>query len=269
MEIREIAVESVDVVPGRNPRLSFSNDYIEALGSSLLVDGQESPITVLRKEGRYELIHGENRLRAAIAKGIQVLEAKVYDSLSGTEIICKSLKPNLTQKPLGLLEVALKVKELKDVSGWSHDRVGRELGWSQRWATDRIRIAEKLSPQVRQAVSTSCLRFDQARLMTKLPIEEQDGALIEILRSRMTGKLTAVYVAQLLGTRQGAAVNPTRLLSGSRHLIEMLHVITDNCERNSTYFSPDNLRELESAYSLLIRLLGKLGAIVHRLGAQK
>ncbi len=269
MEIRSIETEKIDVVPGRNPRLIFSPGYIESLGQSLLTDGQETPIVVLRRGERFELIHGENRLRAARLKRIRTLTAKVFNALSEPEIICKALKPNLAQSKLGLLEVALKVVELKNCSGWSHGRIAQQLCWSQRWVTDRIRIAEGLTPNIRRLISTSCLKHTQARLLTKLPLEEQDGAAIEIMRRRMTGKQTALYVAQLLGNRLGVGSDATRLITESKHLLLILHVVADSCCTKLASISENSLSEIGDIYHLLVRLLGKISAIVHRSDAQK
>jgi len=227
MEIREIEINRIDVVAGRNPRIRIDNDYSENLGRWMLRDGQDSPVSVVQRGDRYELIDGECRLRGAVQAGMQALRAKIYTSVSESDILCIALRQNLLQSTLADEEIGITLKKIRDGYGWSHERIATSLGKRQHWVSDKISLVERNSPNIIALVSGRRLKFSQALALARLPHEEQDMAVLEVMRCNMTHKLTKEYVRQLLGEDPNRNHDTATLVSELRHIVSIVKTITE------------------------------------------
>ena len=86
-----------------NPRTIFSDEGIQELSDSIQKYGLQSEILVRPKNGRYELIFGERRLRASKKAGLTTIRAKCED-LSDSEAKIRAFIENLQRENLTPIE---------------------------------------------------------------------------------------------------------------------------------------------------------------------
>jgi ParB/RepB/Spo0J family partition protein len=97
-----IALEDIEL-NYRNPRQDFSKESLKELADSLKMHGQLQPIVVRRKGGKYELIIGERRVRAAVYADISKLRAEIVD-LTDAEADARRLIENIQRNDLSIWE---------------------------------------------------------------------------------------------------------------------------------------------------------------------
>lgn len=136
------------VVPRSQVRKTFVG--LEELAQSLREEGQQTPILVEQKnaEGKYVIIQGERRWRAAQIAGMKRIEAIVVEKpIEETDRKIGQLTENMQRDDMKPLEIAAAIKELMD-TGLRITDIGRRLGKSRPYIAlyaDLIDIPEVLS----------------------------------------------------------------------------------------------------------------------------
>jgi len=264
MEIKDIEVSKVEVVPGWNPRSIFNDDYISTLGLSLVQDGQRTPISVMQRGDSFQLIDGECRLRAAIKERILILKARIYTSLSESDVLCMSLKQNLTQSTLGDLDIGIALKKILDERNWSHQRLANVILKKQRWVSSKIALATRISPNIRSMFSSQRLKFSHVLILSRLPHEEQDTAVLEVLRRRMTSRQAREYIQQLLGGNYDRNYDTSKLILELRHIVAMVNTITERHITNNIPLPKAIEDDLIALNHELLNACSMVGVLVRR-----
>lgn len=135
------------IVPNPNqPRSIFTQTELVELADSIRSLGVLQPLTVRRRDGQWELVAGERRLRAAKLAGLEqvpCLSIQV-DSQSSSLL---ALVENLQRRDLDFWEEALALRRLIDTFHLSQEDVARRVGKSQSAVANKLRLL-KLPPQV-------------------------------------------------------------------------------------------------------------------------
>lgn len=140
-ELREIAIELVEPNPSQ-PRRRFDEAALDALAESLSENGVLQPVLVRPREGgRYELVAGERRWRAAQRAGIPVLPAIVErrDDASSLEA---AIVENMAREDLNPVEEARAVAALVEELGLTREEVGRRVGRSRVAVSNLLRLLD-------------------------------------------------------------------------------------------------------------------------------
>jgi len=154
-------------------REEVDEDHVNQIAESLEEDGQWNPVIVRPGEnGDYELIAGHTRLRAAKRIGWDELEATVKD-IDEKEAQELALKTNLKRKGMDKLEEGKVINEILDQHDLSEAELAEELGKSQRWVNERIRVALELDPKVKGLVQEDELSYNIARIVTQVDENKQ------------------------------------------------------------------------------------------------
>jgi ParB family chromosome partitioning protein len=138
---REIPVGMIQANPGQ-PRKRFDEASIEALSRSLADTGVIQPLIVRPlADGRYELIAGERRWRAAAHAGIETVPALIRDEdeLQRMQI---ALIENVAREDLNPVDEARACATLVDELGVSKEELGRRLGRSRVAISNLIRLLD-------------------------------------------------------------------------------------------------------------------------------
>jgi ParB family chromosome partitioning protein len=126
-ELRELALEQVE--PSRSqPRRYFDEAALQALAGSLSVRGVLQPVLVRPlKEGRYGLVAGERRWRAAKLAGLQSIPALVsrYDDRAALQT---ALIENMAREDLNPVEEARACVTLKQEFGLTYRKIAESVG---------------------------------------------------------------------------------------------------------------------------------------------
>ena len=131
----------IDVEPNKEqPRKAFDKEKLDALTSSISEIGVILPIIVTKKEsGRYMIIAGERRWRAAKAAGLKKIPAiiKNYEEKEAAEV---ALIENLQREDLNPIEEAKGYKSLIDGFSMTQEEISKRVGKSRSAITNSLRI---------------------------------------------------------------------------------------------------------------------------------
>src|ERR671923_481831 len=140
-ELRELPVEMIRRNP-RQPRTQFGPDSIKALAASLADAGVVQPLIVRPlRDGRFELIAGERRWRAAREAGLQTVPAIVRDE-DEAERLQTALIENMAREDLNPVDEARACAALVEDLGLSKKQLARRLSRSRPSISNLIRLLD-------------------------------------------------------------------------------------------------------------------------------
>jgi ParB family chromosome partitioning protein len=173
------------VSSGHNPRKNVDPIYIRELAESLKRDGQWDPIIARkRNNGRYELIAGECRLRAAKLAGLKTLKARVLES-NDVESLILALKTNILRKDLNPVEEGNALRELVSIEK-DLKNLTKELSKSKTWVSNRLKLAERATEGVKNAVLKEELSLLSAIKTAELDEGLQGPVASKVIRERLS-----------------------------------------------------------------------------------
>ena len=174
------------------PRRTFTEAELAELEASLRTNGLLQPITVRPKgQGRWELVAGERRLRAATRLGWTEIPAVIRD-FDDRAMLTLALMENLQRSDLNALEEAEGYQRLIDEFGLTQQQVADAVGKDRTTITNLLRVLT-LPPSIRSMVEKGLLSTGHAR------------ALLALRDARRQQELAAEVVAKQLSVRQTEA----------------------------------------------------------------
>ena len=187
-----------DIVPNPNqPRQAFDEESLASLTSSVRELGVLQPVLVRPgSDGRYELIAGERRWRAARRAGLPSIPAlvKVLDDTASLE---QAVVENLHREDLNPLEEAAAYQQLIEEFHLTHEQVALRVGKSRAAVSNALRLFQ-LPPAVQKLVADSQLSAGHAKALLGTP----DRAYLEHLARRAVAEgLTVRDVEEAVRTR--------------------------------------------------------------------
>lgn len=159
---REIALDTVRTNP-QQPRTAFDEEDLAALAASIRKSGILQPVLVRPKDGGFELVAGERRLRAAKLAGLAKVPVVVRD-IDDRAILQIALVENLQRRDLNPMEKARAFRQLVQMNGWTQDQAAESLGLSRPTVANFMRLLE-LPPEVQEAVSRGTVSMGHARAL--------------------------------------------------------------------------------------------------------
>ena len=179
------------------PRRRFDEEELRELSESIRSYGILNPLTVRLRCGKYELVAGERRLRAAKLAGLKEVPCLLVD-VDMQDAGLLALVENLQRKDLDFLEEAEGLQRLIRMFGMSQEEAARRIGKSQSAVANKLRLL-KLPPDVLDALRQNGLSERHGRALLRLPDgESQRAALAVILENHMTVAAADAYIDALL-----------------------------------------------------------------------
>jgi ParB family transcriptional regulator, chromosome partitioning protein len=140
-ELRELALELISPSP-HQPRRAFDEQALEALAGSLGDRGVLQPVLVRpRPGGRYELVAGERRWRAAQIAGLETIPALVRDRGDAAALEV-ALIENMAREDLNPIEEARACAALVEELGLTREEVGLRVGRSRVAVSNLVRLLD-------------------------------------------------------------------------------------------------------------------------------
>jgi len=196
---RFIPIKDIDANP-HQPRQQMGD--ISDLTASIREKGVLEPILVRRHAGRYQIVAGERRYRAAIQAGLVELPCVVHDATEA-EVMELALLENLQRKDLTPFEEAEGLKALADNHAYTHERMAEILGKSRSSITETLSLAgmpEDVRQQCRLAdIQSKSLLLQIVRQSTP----QKMGELIERLKNEGATRVHARRLARNDKARAG------------------------------------------------------------------
>ena len=207
-----------DITPNPvQPRTVFDDAALSELAESIRSYGILHPLTVRRRTGRYELVAGERRLRAAKLAGLREVPCVLLDvNMEDAGLI--ALVENLQRRDLDFLEEANGIRQLIRMFGMSQEEAARRLGKSQSAVANKLRLL-KLPEDVLESLREGGLSERHGRALLRLPdADSQRRALAKIREKGMSVAAAEAYIESLLaqGTQEGTEGKKTFLMKDLR-----------------------------------------------------
>ena len=198
------------------PRTLFSQPELEELADSIQSMGILQPLTVRRREGGWELVAGERRLRAAKLAGLREVPCLSIQT-DGQSSSLLALVENLQRRDLDFWEEALALRKLIDTYHISQDEAARRLGKSQSAVANKLRQL-KLDPAVLTILREGGCTERHARALLRLedPAQQREAAQQVTERSLTVAQTESMVEAMLSSPSSGPKKKPTFIVKDVR-----------------------------------------------------
>ena len=261
----ELLISSIE--PNRyQPRDHFDEEALGSLADSIREVGVLQPILVRPTgDGRYELIAGERRWRAARRVGLQTIPALVRETDDSTALE-HALVENLHRDNLNPLEEAAAYQQLIEDFHLTHDDVAGRVGRSRASISNTLRLLQ-LPPSIQRSVQERKISMGHARALLGSPDRAFQEALAKrIVADDLSVRATEEAVREHQGEEAppaagGATPAPARRRLRPPGLLELEELLGDHLEtrvkitmgsaRGKVVVEFSTLEDLERIYRLM------------------
>jgi len=221
-----VHIDPNEIVPNpRQPRTNFDPEHFAELVHSVREFGVLQPVVVRKNDdGKYELIMGERRTRAAREAGLTSIPAIVRDT-ADEHLLRDALLENLHRSQLNPLEEASAYQQLLEDFGITQEELATRIGRSRPQISNTIRLL-KLPVPVQQRVAAGVLTAGHARAILSL----DDPDAMQKLADKIVNEDLSVRAAEAAAKMTpGAPIRSPKPQPGSRraHLDEVAERLGD------------------------------------------
>ncbi len=178
------------------PRINMKTEQLQELADSIKAQGVVQPIVVRPiAEGRYEIIAGERRWRAAQLAGLHEIPAVVRD-VPDQVAMCLALIENIQRENLNPIEEARALERLLKEFEMTHEGVAEAVGRSRAAVSNLLRLLD-LWPEVRDMLEKGDLEMGHARALLGLTKAQQLEAAHKVVHKGLSVRATEQLVRQI------------------------------------------------------------------------
>lgn len=180
-QLKELKLEEI-VRDEEQPRREFNQEALDALAASIKEHGVLQPIVVTREEGKYKIVAGERRWRAAKIAGLKKIPAiiRTLDSQNRLEL---SIIENAQREDLNAIELATAYAKLKTQFNLTTEDIAAKVGKSESAIQNTLRLLNLPDPvkkiMVKEKLSEGVMRplvsRDEATIKKILPKIIEEG----------------------------------------------------------------------------------------------
>ena len=207
--VSRIALE--DIIPNPNqPRQDFDQKAIEELSASIKQHDIIQPLTVKQlPSGKYKLIAGERRWRAAKLAGLKDVPVYIREA-DDQQVLELALLENLQRENLNAIEIGLSYQRLMDECSMTQEAVAVTMGMDRSTVSNYIRML-KLPPAIIVAVRNGSLSMGHARaLINAGEVDKQLFVYNTIQTKKLSVRQTEDLVKQLYKPAKQKAIAPAK-----------------------------------------------------------
>jgi ParB family chromosome partitioning protein len=200
----EVSIDAISPNP-RQPRIVFDENALNELIASIKEIGiLQPPVVRQTSPGKYELIMGERRFRAAKAAGLKSIPVIIRQT-PDNELLREALIENIHRSQLNPLEEGAAYAQLLNDFNCTHDELATKLGRSRPLISNTMRLLN-LPPTVQRKVAAGVISAGHARALLGLTDESE----IEKLANRIVAEGLSVRA-----TEEAVAINSPKKKSAS------------------------------------------------------
>ncbi len=177
-----ISLDQIEINP-KQPRKDFDETALSELAASLKLHDIIQPLTVSRMPtGKYRLIAGERRFRAAKIAGLKDVPVYVRQ-VNDSDLLELALLENLQRENLNSIEIALSYKRLMDELDYTQEQVAERMGKERSTITNYIRLL-KLPPDIQVAVRTGVISMGHARALISVDVVDKQLFIFSEIKTK-------------------------------------------------------------------------------------
>jgi len=250
-----ISVDDIEPNP-KQPRRDFDEQSLQELANSIKLHDIIQPVTVSKlASGKYRLIAGERRWRAAKLAGIKDIPAYVRQA-NDVQLLELALLENLQREDLNAMEVSLSYKRMMEELDYTQEQVAERMGKDRSTVANFIRLL-KLPPDIQLAVRSGELSMGHARALINVDtIDKQLFIFKEIKEKGLSVRQTEALVRNLY--KQGGGVKKSsksqlppafqriedKLASHFSTRVKLRHSRNSSGQITIDYYSQDELNKI-------------------------
>jgi len=191
--LNHIPINSIAPNP-RQPRTVFDEEKMAELITSIKEVGVlQPPVVRSIGDGRYELIMGERRLRAAKAAGLSHIPVIIRQT-PDDQLLREALLENIHRSELNALEEGAAYEQLINDFNYTHDELAQKIGRSRPHISNTLRLLQ-LPPSVQRRVAAGVLSAGHARALLALG---DSGAMERLANRIVTEGLSVRAVEEII-----------------------------------------------------------------------
>ena len=204
----EIDLNNISANP-KQPRTIFDEDQLTELALSIKEVGLlQPPVVRSIGNGKYQLIMGERRFRAAKLAGLKSIPVIVRQT-TDDQLLREALIENIHRSQLNPLEEGAAYQQLLNDFSYTHDELAAKLSKSRPAITNTMRLLN-LPPTVQRKVAAGVISAGHARALLSLTDEKE----IENLANRIVSEGLTVRAVEEIVATGGAKVKAGSIRSG-------------------------------------------------------
>ncbi|MCL2013359.1 MAG: ParB/RepB/Spo0J family partition protein [Oscillospiraceae bacterium] len=226
-KVIEISVNNIFPNPAQ-PREDFDHNELMSLAASIKENGLLQPLTVREqdKNGMYELISGERRLRAAKLADFNSIPCIVMDK-SGRDSAVLALTENIQRQDLNFFEEAAALERLIVEWNITQEEAAARLGKAQSTIANKLRLL-KLTSNQRKKIVTNNLTERHARSLIKIHDEQlRDKVIYYIVNKKLNVAQTEEYISGLLSEKVSRNHHAIHIIKDVRLFINTINKAID------------------------------------------
>lgn len=259
-ELLEVEIDLIEPNPDQ-PRIHFKEDKLNELAQSIKANGLVQPILLRRvASGRYQIVAGERRWRAAQRAGLHKVNA-VVRSIPDAKLLELALIENIQRQELNPIEEAQAYLRLIQNLGLTQDEVAQRVGKDRSSIANHLRLL-KLPTKIQQMLEEELLSMGHARALLGMESEEEQLKLAdEIVARKLSVRDTEQAVKKASGSsaiRENSTPNQNDAniraaeLKMKRHLGTQVRIhLSQNGGKIEVDFS--SMTELDRIYTIIMR----------------
>ncbi len=168
-ELLDIDIDLIEPNP-EQPRARFTEKELEELSQSIKANGVVQPIVVRRRDGRYQIVAGERRWKAAQIAGLRKIPAIVKD-IPEEKLLELALVENIQRQELNPMEEARAYKKLLEKFGLTQEMLAERIGKDRTVIATHLRLL-KLPAGIQELIEEGKITVGHAKAI--LAIDEND-----------------------------------------------------------------------------------------------
>lgn len=190
------------IVPNTyQPRKIFEKEAMDELVASVKTHGIIQPLVARHKDGRYELIAGERRWRAAQKAGLKQVPVRLMEVSEDRASLEMAIIENVQRAELNCIEEAIAYQQLMDEFQLSQEQIAERVGKNRATVANTIRLL-KLPAAIREDITSGKLTMGHARALLSLESSDDQMEVREqIIKKKLSVRDTERKVNEIIKSK--------------------------------------------------------------------
>lgn len=221
-EMAEVAISSIEPNP-LQPRTAFDEEALGELSASIAQLGLIQPITLRRRaDGKYTIISGERRWRAAQMAGLETLPAYIRE-VDDENLHAMALVENIQRQDLNAIEIAISMQRLIEECGLTQEAMADKVGKKRSTVSNYLRLLS-LPSEVQLALKEGLVTVGHAKAIAGIAPEQQ----LKVLKKCVKRGLSVRQVEEIARKLNEA---PNSVVADDEEYPESYALLVDEFER--------------------------------------